>query len=233
MRSGSAMIEPTRRRGFSEPYGSWKIIWMRRRSGRSWPRLRRADVLALELDQARVDVVEPAGAAGQRRLAAAGLADQAERLAPVQLEADALDGVHVVALAPEQRRRLDREALDHVVEPQQDLALGRHARVGCRRAGRGHDCTSAARRRRSARPAGRRAGCCPRAGSRPTGGSTLPRTGASRGTCSRHTLITWPQRGTNEQPRGRLSRLGGWPGIECRCCPALAADGIEPSRPAV
>ncbi len=30
------MIEPTRRRGFSEPYGSWKIIWMSRRSGRIW-----------------------------------------------------------------------------------------------------------------------------------------------------------------------------------------------------
>ena len=28
------MIEPTRRRGFSEPYGSWKIIWMSRRKGR-------------------------------------------------------------------------------------------------------------------------------------------------------------------------------------------------------
>ena len=28
------MIEPTRRRGFSEPYGSWKIIWISRRNGR-------------------------------------------------------------------------------------------------------------------------------------------------------------------------------------------------------
>ena len=29
--NGSPMIEPTRRRGLSEPYGSWKIICMRRR----------------------------------------------------------------------------------------------------------------------------------------------------------------------------------------------------------
>ena len=35
MANGSPMIEPTRRRGFSEPYGSWKIICISRRSGRS------------------------------------------------------------------------------------------------------------------------------------------------------------------------------------------------------
>ena len=34
MANGSPMIEPTRRRGFSEPYGSWKIICMSRRNGR-------------------------------------------------------------------------------------------------------------------------------------------------------------------------------------------------------
>ena len=32
--NGSPMIDPTRRRGFSEPYGSWKIICMSRRNGR-------------------------------------------------------------------------------------------------------------------------------------------------------------------------------------------------------
>ena len=34
MANGSPMIEPTRRRGFSEPYGSWKITWTSRRTGR-------------------------------------------------------------------------------------------------------------------------------------------------------------------------------------------------------
>ena len=34
MANGSPMIDPTRRRGFSDPIGSWKIIWISRRSGR-------------------------------------------------------------------------------------------------------------------------------------------------------------------------------------------------------
>ncbi len=38
------MIEPTRRRGFSEPYGSWKIIWISRRYGRIARRDRFGDV---------------------------------------------------------------------------------------------------------------------------------------------------------------------------------------------
>jgi len=29
--NGSPMIDPTRRRGLSDPYGSWKIIWICRR----------------------------------------------------------------------------------------------------------------------------------------------------------------------------------------------------------
>ena len=33
IRSGAPTIEPTVCRGFSEVYGSWKIIWMSRRSG--------------------------------------------------------------------------------------------------------------------------------------------------------------------------------------------------------
>src|ERR1022692_1081761 len=32
--NGSPMIDPTRRRGFSDPYGSWKIICISRRNGR-------------------------------------------------------------------------------------------------------------------------------------------------------------------------------------------------------
>ena len=48
--NGSPMIEPTRRRGFSEPYGSWKIICISRRYGRSCRREQRGDVVAVEHD---------------------------------------------------------------------------------------------------------------------------------------------------------------------------------------
>jgi invasion protein IalB len=41
MENGSPMIEPTRRRGFREPYGSWKIICTSRRTGRICLRVRR------------------------------------------------------------------------------------------------------------------------------------------------------------------------------------------------
>ena len=46
------MIVPTVCRGFSDEYGSWKIIWMSRRSGRSALRSSVRDVLALEDDRA-------------------------------------------------------------------------------------------------------------------------------------------------------------------------------------
>ena len=36
--NGSPRIDPTRRRGLSDPYGSWKTIWMCRRIGRIRPR---------------------------------------------------------------------------------------------------------------------------------------------------------------------------------------------------
>ena len=50
--SGAEMIEPTVCRGFSDEYGSWKIICTSRRSGRIWRHRLVADVLALEDDLA-------------------------------------------------------------------------------------------------------------------------------------------------------------------------------------
>ena len=43
---------PTVLRGFSDAYGSWKIICMSRRSSRSSPPLQLGDVVAVELDRA-------------------------------------------------------------------------------------------------------------------------------------------------------------------------------------
>ena len=92
--NGSPMIEPTRRRGFSEPYGSWKIICMSRRIGASCAPRQPGDVPAVEDDPARGEVVQPGDAAGQGGLAAPGLPDQAERLAAAHGQADAVDRVH-------------------------------------------------------------------------------------------------------------------------------------------
>ena len=48
MTNGSPMIEPTVRRGFSDEYGSWKIICISRRSGRSSAARELRDVAAVE-----------------------------------------------------------------------------------------------------------------------------------------------------------------------------------------
>ena len=93
MRSGSATMSFTLRRGFSDEIGSWKMNCSRVRTSRScWP-----------LSDGEVDALEEHLAAGRRRqlhdgaagggLAAAGLADEPERLALAHVEADAGHGV--------------------------------------------------------------------------------------------------------------------------------------------
>ena len=51
--SGSPTIVPAGRRGFIDEYGSWKIVWMRRRCGHIGAGLEVRDVLAAEHDAAR------------------------------------------------------------------------------------------------------------------------------------------------------------------------------------
>src|SRR5262249_14255533 len=84
------------------------------------PRQRR-DVVAVEDDASRREVVEPGDAAVERRLAATGLADQAERLASADVEADAVHGVHLVPASLQQTVRRDREALDELLDPDEDV----------------------------------------------------------------------------------------------------------------
>ena len=57
-----------------------------------------------------------------RRLAAAGLADEAERLAALDVERDAVDGVHGADLLAEDHARGEREVLDEVADLEQRLA---------------------------------------------------------------------------------------------------------------
>ena len=80
MRSGSPTILPTLWRGLSDAYGSWKTICIRRAAAAARSAQRR-DVLAVEDDPARGRLVEAEDRAPDRRLAAARLADQPERLA--------------------------------------------------------------------------------------------------------------------------------------------------------
>ena len=89
------------------------------------------DVPAVEDDPARGDVVQPGDTPGQGRLAASGLADNAERLPAPDRQAHAVNGVHVFLLA-KQPGAFDREVLDQVIRAQQHvIAVGR-SRGGCR-----------------------------------------------------------------------------------------------------
>src|SRR5262249_52863417 len=72
---------------------------------------RLADVLAFEEDAALGDRVQPGDAAGQRRLAAAALTDDAQRLPAAYLKVDAVDRVYAADLPLEEDPLLDGEVL--------------------------------------------------------------------------------------------------------------------------
>ena len=115
----------TLRRGLSDEIGSWKIICMRVRAC--------AHVVAAHLGQLPAfEHHRAAGGTGQlhdrpagRALAAAGLADDAERLATQDIETDAADRVDLEAGVAD--GKLDHE----VVDAQQHVGASR-AGVPCR-----------------------------------------------------------------------------------------------------
>ena len=80
-RNGAPTIVPTVCRGFSDEYGSWKIICMSRRSGRSCALRQVGDVAALEVIRPAGRLQQPDEQPAGGGLAAARLAHQAERLA--------------------------------------------------------------------------------------------------------------------------------------------------------
>ncbi len=73
----------------------------------------REHVAVLEQHAARGRPLRAHQEPGQRALAAAGLADQAERLSPAQLEGDPVDGLDLPDLLPEQHALGQREVLGH------------------------------------------------------------------------------------------------------------------------
>ena len=97
--NGCPMIWPTVWRGFSDEYGSWKMICISRRTRPHLARAQARDVAALEADRARGRLEQLEHQPRRRRLAAARLAHDAERLAPAHAQRDVLDGVHLARVA--------------------------------------------------------------------------------------------------------------------------------------
>ncbi len=118
MRRGSATMSRTVIRGFSDAYGSWNTIWMSRRNGRICLRLRfvMSSPSKTILPRGRLEQLDDRAA--ERRLAAAGLADDAERLPRLDAEAHAVDGSHLTDRVLEEAG-LDREVLDEVLDAEE------------------------------------------------------------------------------------------------------------------
>src|SRR3546814_10732760 len=79
-------------------------------------------VLALEPHLAAGRLDQPEDAASRRGLAAAGLADDPERFAGLEFEADAVDGIDPVDLASE-HAALDRKVLRQVLDAEGSVLL--------------------------------------------------------------------------------------------------------------
>ena len=118
----SPMISPTVMRGLRLAYGSWKTICMSRRTAHHLLVAQLEDRLAVDRHRARRRRDEPQDDLAERRLAAAGLADQAERLAASHVEADAVDGPDRADLANAEEAAADREVLDEVLDLDEHVA---------------------------------------------------------------------------------------------------------------
>jgi hypothetical protein len=80
------------------------------------------DVVPVEDHPAGGEGVQAGGAACQRGLAGAGLADQAEGLPAADLQADPVHGVDGVGVPAGEEPPADREVLDHAVQAEQHIA---------------------------------------------------------------------------------------------------------------
>ena len=117
---GSTMICPTVKRGFSDAYGFWKMIWMRRLYCMNSRRRHRQQIAAFEDRLAGRRLMQPHQRQADGRLAGARFADQAERLAFRQLERHVLHRLEL-ALAEEALARI--EALAEIAHVEHDLVV--------------------------------------------------------------------------------------------------------------
>ena len=146
--------------------------------------------------------MQPAG----RRLPAARLPHQPERLAPADREADARHGLHRRRPCARSSPAADREVLDQVVdlEHRRPSPTRRRRRRRLRRHGR-----HAAPRARSRSDDARRSGTRTR-WSAPTVVELRPLR-----RCTRPGTSAYGHRGWNAQPGGRQISDGGWPSMRC------------------
>ena len=118
LRIGSARISRTRRRGLRLEKGSWNTTCMRRRSGPQCAGGEIVDALAVQDHLPAGDVEQAQDAAADRRFAASGFADQRQRLALVDGEGHAVDGIDRGRIRAEQARA-HREVLLEIVDLEQ------------------------------------------------------------------------------------------------------------------
>ncbi len=202
---------------------------MSRRTGRICVALELRDVRALEDDLAARRLDELDDRPAERRLAAAGLADDAERLAAHDRQVDPVHGAHLADRVLEDAG-LDREPLDETLDAE-DLVRIAARRDADRRPRRRSSLTTIAPRWP---PGSARRASAPRRSDRPEMCVlVVARTVAAPGPPSRHRArpCEWTQRGWNAQPGGGVTRLGGWPGIGSShsCSPSSRARlFIEP-----
>ena len=132
MRSGSATISRTVIRGFSDAYGSWKTICMSRRTGRICFRLYAVMSAPLKTIFPPVGSVSLMIVRPERRLAAARLADDPERLPAEDTQVDTVHSTHLADRVLE-HARLDREPLDEALDAEDLVGVGGSGVDGRRR----------------------------------------------------------------------------------------------------
>ena len=147
------MAAPTFMRGLRLANGSWKIICMRLRCSRRARLAELEDILAVEQHRAAQRLDQPHHRAAGRRLAAAGFADQRQRLAGLQAEGDVLDRVHP-ARDPAEQAGADIEARRQVGDLE-------HRPLGGARPCRASRSARPTRRWRGRRPESASAARCP------------------------------------------------------------------------
>jgi hypothetical protein len=170
---------------------------------------------AAEADLAGVGLDEPDQAAGERRLAAARAAGQAEDLALAQREGHVVDRAVDLGVGPRHdlaERAAQGELLGDVLDFEDVRALGAHASVllGTAAAGTSLACAN-----------GRTGQAHAWAG--PTGSKSME--------MLRHSGCAKAQRGAKTQPGSTSPSSGGWPGMPARGCarPADSSSGTDSS----
>ena len=216
--NGSASTSKTGSRGSSDATGSWNTTCRSPRSARRARRIQRRDVGTEHLDGTRLRRGQVQDLVQRRRLARPRLADDAQRAALLEFEADAVDRPHLTDGAAKHHTLGQFVCLDQVADPQHDRRVGCRLVRGGRRGGDTVDVRGTAARRRA------RFGCMRRDGS--------GRPATNSGSAVRQSSMASGQRGANGHPGGSAASDGGAPGIGTSRAPCGASSrGTEPRRP--